>query len=471
MLLLLACTTPDEITTISGPSAHVTVELLNPTSCSACDPFGVDALDLRVTQNGAVVSSERFTYPTETPTLPALDNFGVVRIELLGMLGGSVVSAGRTAELTLGPDEDLHATMVFLPTNTGLPLTSAMTAPRSDHVAALRRDGTVILVGGRDPAGNRAYDSVEVYDPETGRFTAHDEVLPHATTAPLLMRDAEGGLLLTGGGNPANGQDAMANTATYDDITDELTYAGPMTASRSGHCASRFLDHQGIIFGGTVDEDDADYFKLDGDSGTWTFSGVRMQDFDQDDISGCVTLPDGRTWLQGRSVANSGTWDFTDDTMNTDVAGNSFTKLPGAPGVERGIVRLTDAGRAWIAGGFDDETGKVTAATWLFNPEGDFIQAGPELAAPRYGASAEPWIEEGWVALAGGWGDVYERAPVSSVELLNPETGEASGLVPLDRERPGCVISTLRDGALLVTGGHESADDGVDAAIVIPWVE
>jgi hypothetical protein len=71
-----------------------------------------------------------------------------------------------------------------------------------------------------------------------------------------------------------------------------------------------------------------------------------------------------------------------------------------------------------------------------------------------------------------GWADADRTVGESSVELFAPGAAEAGPLVTLERERPGCAVSVLRDGSLLVTGGFElGSTAGADAAIVVPWMD
>lgn len=464
-LLLAACSKTPTVTTIDGTVSHVSVQLVNPTSCSYCDPFdGVDTLDVNVWAAGEIVATGSFAYPDETPTLPDLTGFGVVRIEMIGRYGGFVTSVGRTDEVVVDPDEDRVVTMAFLPVNEGLPLTGSMRSPRSEQVAWRRRDGTVLLSGGLDPARNSAYASSEVYDPESGRFS-DGPTMPDGAGFPAVVQPDDDTWLLLGGQTSAS--TATTAVVSYSFVDDEFTSAGSLTDARVPTCASLYHPHGGMLFGGTTDAD-AEAFEQNTASGEWTYGVVRMEDFDQSLVTGCALLADGRTFLQGSTAA--GVWNYISADDPGTAPGQSFGPLSDGFGVAGAVVRRVDDDRVWIAGGYRAGIG-VTAQTWLFDPETDSFGTGADLGSPRYGAQVDDWLDPGWVVVGCGWTDKDATTPSSTIELAKPSVGGTSKSIPMDRDRDGCTVTTLRDGSVLVAGGHESADDGIDAAIVVPWMD
>jgi hypothetical protein len=471
MWILLACAEPEPVV-IEGSVAEVVLELVNPTSCSACDPLaGVDTLQLDVISGATVVASETWAWPDEAPVLAGLDGFGVVRLVLYGRIGEEVYSVGRTPELTLGPGDDRRVAITFLPANRVLPVTAGMVAQRSRHVAWRRRDGQVILFGGADPTRARAFESSETWDPELGVFGPAAAVLPVAVAAPTVDPQEDGTLFLTGGTTLSpDGEGSTAATAVYDDTADLVTRAGDMAWPRAGHCISRYLDRQGMVFGGTQETIQGDYFKVDTSTQTWAFDGVPMLDFDPGQVAGCITLESGDTFVQGRTAETTGVWAFHEEALSTGTAGDAFSALPGAEGREGAALRRLDDGRVWIVGGVPEGDPLPTEGTRVYDPVEQRFAEGPTLGAAWVGAQVEPWIAAGWYAVGCGWADAAREAPGETIQLLDPETGEEAGELPLDRERDGCTMTTLRDGAILVTGGFgRDVDDGADAAILVPW--
>jgi len=90
---------------------------------------------------------------------------------------------------------------IFDPVTAQFRPTGNMAVPRVKHGAALLADGTVLIVGGSDEQGYRGrYNSTEIYDPATGRFSRG----PGMQWGRHKLRDAvvvlPSGLVLVAGG-------------------------------------------------------------------------------------------------------------------------------------------------------------------------------------------------------------------------------------------------------------------------------
>jgi hypothetical protein len=66
-------------------------------------------------------------------------------------------------------------------------------------------------------------------------------------TATIL---ADGKVLSAGGGNGWCGSTTSASAEVYDPATQQFGFAGPMSAARSGHTATRLADGTVLITGG-----------------------------------------------------------------------------------------------------------------------------------------------------------------------------------------------------------------------------
>lgn len=474
--ILLACAS-DRPTTLPGVDAPLTVELVNPTTCSFCDPFvGLDTLRVDVLVDGGVVSSEAFDYPGDEVVLPDLADFGVVRIRLVGLSGGEVRSVGRTLEIALQPETSLTVPMLFLPANTTIPLGANMTADRSRHAAFRRRDGTVLLLGGVNPDRDGTFSSGEVFDPATWSFQVYGGGnLPAGVGAPRWSWAATDEVLLVGGfvTSPSDDDVPSATTAVWSQADDQIRPGPGLNTPRDGHCFSMYRGRLGIVFGGTADSNAGELAKLSDNTGDWELVNVPMRDFDQTLVSTCATLPDSSVFLVGDTAASTGTWSY--DEGDTD-AGEGFRPIDllgeGADRQVDGPLAVAVGERVWIAGGADVAGGQAVDDGRWFDPARNGFLPAPSLAEARFDPSVDAWIEPGWVVVGGGWADTGHTRAVSSVELVAPEADLAGPLVPADRDRNGLIVTTLLDGTVLVTGGYDAGDDGViDAALVLPWVE
>ena len=151
---------------------------------------------------------------------------------------GKVLITGETAELY-----DPGAGK-FMPT------AGSMTASRWYHTATLLPDGKVLIAGGEDDSGNSSA-SAELYDPDTGKFTATGNMteVRNGHTATLLQ---DGKVLITGGYDVANLL-MLASAEVYDPITGTFVGTHSMTAAREDHTATPLLNGTVLIAGGQTD--------------------------------------------------------------------------------------------------------------------------------------------------------------------------------------------------------------------------
>lgn len=470
LLTLLACKQPDVIV-VGGRHTDLQVRLVDPTGCADCDPFaGVDTVRLEVWRDGAVVATDSFAWPDETPELPDLEGFGVVRVAMVGLADGDVVSAGRTAEVALVPDTAQEVPMVFLPANEAVPIAAPMGVDRSRHAATRLADGSVLLVGGVDRDRNRAWDSMERYDPVAGAFVEVDATLPGWAAEPRLGTNPSGELFVVGGFVPVDGEEvAIADAARVDPVDLSVSEVGAMNLPRSGHCFALYREKQGVVLGGATDTEQAEYFRQSAE-GDWGFTIVPVRGLQQGDVAGCATLPDGRVFVQGADAVATGVWTHLDD----ETPGEAFRRMdeqsPHLRFARGPMVAALADGRAWVGGGEGTETGEVEADARVFDAgERRFGEAEP-LGVARFEGRLDPWIVEDWAALGCGWADAARTTPEDTLELRDLATGDAGPVVRLDRPRPGCAVTTLADGSVLVTGGQDASSPGAPtAALVVPW--
>ncbi len=463
---------------IAGNDGTLVLRLVNPTSCSSCDPWtGVDHVQVDVIRDGEVVASSEFSYPDEELLLPDLDGFGVVRVEVSGLRDGEVVSGGRTAEVTLSPGLSRELPLVFLPVNVGLPLTDSMVAPRSGHQSFTLRDGRALLAGGWSPRRDNAYAGIELYDPSTGSFASSSWTLAGAAGNMARMEFPDGEVLVLGGTDVVGG--TLSPVTTVSGMNEELDASYPVASlavARSNPCASRFASRSAIVFGGHQGEATGEMLVYD-EGGRWKWSSFPLRDLDDTRVSGCAALVDGRTFVQGVDAANTGIWPYTSESAPYLEPAECFEPVTPSDAGEAAVyadgatVVALDDGAAWVGGGIDTSTLSLASSAREFNPNAMRYQAArAQPRRPRVDGTLVDWMLGDWKVWGCGYLNGARTLPESTVELFDIVSGESGPVVGLDRERPGCHVTTLPDGSVLVSGGFDADDEAaVNAAIVVPW--
>lgn len=223
----------------------------------------------------------------------------------IGLQDGRVLLTGGIPDSRTGPPEPTTRAEIYDPATDTFQPTGSMTTGRARHTMALLGDGRVLVVGGMGGSG-----TTEVYDPDSGRFTAGPEFSGEGLlTQALALRD--GSVLIVGGGtaeryDPASGTIEVVNDSgdlpdvpallpdgrvlltggldhdvwratwpprvsetgetTYpairivdravilDPFTGEATEVEPMTSTRAFHRALTLPDGRVLIAGGIPDE-------------------------------------------------------------------------------------------------------------------------------------------------------------------------------------------------------------------------
>ena len=151
-----------------------------------------------------------------------------------------------------------NSTEIFSPLQHNTVAGPTMTSDRALHAATLLPDGTVLICGGTDSAGN-VTTHAEIYDPISNSFTTTATMLqPRVGHAATLL---DNGLVLVTGGlanytNPLTNLIAVLNTAQdtgelFDPASGQwLAVPGTMASAHSGHAQTPLPDGRVLISGG-----------------------------------------------------------------------------------------------------------------------------------------------------------------------------------------------------------------------------
>lgn len=446
-------------------SHDVALRLVNPTTA---DPFGgIDSLELQILQDDQVLFSESFA-AGETAEFPDMSHYGRVRFTLAGMFGASVASFGRSAEVVLVPGEDTEVSLMFLPVNRAYTIDADAQKLRSEHGAVRLPNGRVLLVGGANPSRSLDYDDTETWDPRTAEFQP-GPLLPASIYDPRLAWSGELQLYGAGGLSVQGVSQSTDLSWRYDPADDTLEELSPLNEARSSHCFTFFRDTFAVAIGGNGSQSTIETMRPDKDDGVWRWSTNTMDDMTASQVTGCVTARDGRVFVQGLQADATGVFDYTTEAaaLNSEI-GKAFTPVDDSQTVFLDgamLIPLSD-GEVWIGGGLTSG-GQPFDEGRNFDLDSRVFVSGVSPDEVRVDGSWDHWLGDDWVALGCGSPDGDATHSQASIEVLNLATGERLTTIDLDRSRPGCQVTTLADGALLVSGGYAVADDSSDAPAVI----
>src|SRR5881397_3407034 len=266
--------------------------------------------------------------------------------------------------------------------------------PRAEHTATLLANGTVLVAGGRDAAG-QPLASAEIYDPATGGYTLLASPLPAPVWGHTATRLDDGTVLIAGGQRGARYRRAAQ---LFDPASDTFAALTPMSTPRGRHTATLLRDGRVLLVGGT------------------------------DGVEPLASL------------------EIYDPTTRT------FSPAPSALAVARQdhTATLLPDGRVLVAGG-SDFSGALESAE-LYDPTAGTVSPAGPLSVPRTLASAALLLD-GTVLVAGGQTTTSED--LDSAEIYDAATNAFARLAaPMGTTRSGHLgVQLLHNGKVLISGG------------------
>ena len=308
-----------------------------------------------------------------------------------------------------------------------------MGTPRSGHTAVRLLDGRVLVAGGYpgdepDPA----VTSAELYDPDTGTWTATGSMLrPHAGFRATLLRD---GKVLVGDVKGQASNHPIFGAEVYDPLSGTWTETGTMVTPEIG---SAVLLRDGRVL---VVHEFGNAELYDPDSRIWTATGQMLEYFHQS--RAMVLMPDGKVLEVG---GNDGTayvgvaaelYDPVTGTWTAIADMNSPKEVVSATLLRDGRVLVMDLGFTTLRPPelYDPATGAWTAAE-----------------EPGHRFQSATLLADGVVLAAASL-----SSPREAAGLYDPATGSWATTGSMLREHQSA-LTLLLDGTVLVAGGGTAA--------------
>ncbi|MGH3577340.1 MAG: kelch repeat-containing protein [Mycobacterium sp.] len=326
--------------------------------------------------------------------------------------GTILVTGGENARTA----EVLASAELYDPTSNSWSATDSLAVPRVGHTATLLPPRTLcfwkggqqychtvslVLVAGGYSASNGAggLASAELYDPDTGRWSATGSMrgVRYNHTATLLPS----GQVLAAGGS--DGSAILASAELYDPASGTWTPTGSMAAPRVDMTATLLPSGQVLVAGG------------------WSGSGALAS--------------------AERFDPTTGAWSFTGN-MHVAREGHAATLLPSREVcVVKGSQRFCHTFIPMlVTGGFNTPNARLAAAELYDATSGSWTVTG-SMNVPRAWLSAT-LLSTSTVLVAGGVGD---SGGLASAELYDPQTGSWSATGSMSAGRYWATATLLPD--------------------------
>ncbi len=213
---------------------------------------------------------------------------------------GKVLVAGGS-----GPGESRASAELYNPSAGTFSLTDSMNFPRASAVAVALDDGRVLVAGGQ--AGGLWLNTAEIYDPDTGTFTTTG-TMTEARGYPSAVRLPDGRVLFVGGygygpgGPPESTQ--LASAEIFDPESGTFTATGSIPTPIYENAIELLEDGRVLVAGGFSPNGAIDSTSIYNPVAGSFIAGPTMASTNANAQS--TSLEDGRVLIAGGTAAGDG---------------------------------------------------------------------------------------------------------------------------------------------------------------------
>lgn len=389
-----------------------------------------------VISDGAELYEPRTGTWTAAPTLNVTTVFYETATRLTD---GKVLVTGYGSAEVYDPESDTWT------------LTGDMNVARTEHLATLLTDGTVLVSGGRPNGVRIPLQSAETFDPATKQWepTGTLAVAQFAHSATRLA----GGAVLVAGGYGVNSQRTSV-TQLYDPVERTWLPAAPMPEVRDGHTATLLVDGQVLVAAGRT--------------ATTRTSARLYQSAEAPPVATvqAITPTSGpisggtRVTITGTGLGPTTAVRFGDETATAvpTVLSDSEVTAVSPRREEAGTIDVRVVNGGGVSAPVPAARFTYLGPEGLWTPAGNFQArtVGPGFTPDGGGSNGigrtTTLLKNGKVLVAGG-GYINSFHVNGIADLYDPATGrwEATGSMAADHQDHTATL--LHDGRVLVAGG------------------